>query len=244
MFLTGICLFGFGYLLNMFYITVLYHRGITHQAVILRPGVIKLLQATGIWVTGLDPKAWAVMHRLHHLHSDQVGDPHSPAQLGVWGVWGGQYRAYKHIIQKLIDKSDLEVNFVSKDIPLELSFLSFRGMSNYPYYLHALLGLLLWFFSGSFFLGLAYVLGIISHPVQGWMVNSLAHTYGKRNFETPDSSKNNFWVALLVFGEGLQNNHHAHPQRAKFSFKPTEIDLGHFLCIIAEKLGMLKIRPF
>ena len=233
-----------GYMINMFYITVLYHRGLTHGAVILSPAVLKFLEYTGVWVTGLDPKAWSTMHRLHHLHSDSKDDPHSPVHQGVFGVWVGQYKSYKNIIAKILDKTDLQINQVSNEIPIELSWISKHGFSNFPYYLHIAVGLLLVFSFGSVALGFAYVLGLLSHPVQGWMVNSLAHRYGRRNFPTNDHSKNNLFVAYFVFGEGLQNNHHAHPGRAKFSFKFPEFDAGYWMCWLAERVGLVKINRF
>jgi stearoyl-CoA desaturase (delta-9 desaturase) len=86
------CLFVFlcGYGLNMFYITVLYHRGLAHGSVTLRSWVRALVTWTGNWLTGVDPKAWSCMHRMHHLHSDTPLDPHSPAHQGLVGVALGQ----------------------------------------------------------------------------------------------------------------------------------------------------------
>src|SRR5581483_4658789 len=62
--------FAASYVLNIVYMTVFYHRGFTHGAFTMGPRLRRLVAATGSWVTGLDPKAWACMHRLHHLHSD------------------------------------------------------------------------------------------------------------------------------------------------------------------------------
>jgi len=240
-YLTAIVLFLFGYFLNMFYITVLYHRALTHRAVILGPKMTKWLSMTGIWITGLDPKAWATMHRLHHLYSDTKDDPHSPIHKGVIGVWKAQYVEYRETIKKLKDQTDSRLNEVIKDIQFDLSFISKHDWSNLPYYIHAGISVALIFFLDSYLVGIAYFLGIMSHPVQGWMVNALAHKYGSRNHETGDHSKNNFWVALFVFGEGLQNNHHAHPERANFSERISEIDMGYWMCLVASWLGLIKL---
>ncbi len=237
----ALMLFGFGYVLNMFYITVLYHRGLTHKSVILGPKMMKWLSATGIWVTGLDPKGWATMHRLHHLYSDTVKDPHSPVHQGVLGVWVGQYKGYRDTLYKLMSKNDQEINKAVSDIPFDISRISRAGLSNLPYVIHGLVALALWFLTGYFLIAAAYFFGIMGHPVQGWMVNALAHKYGGRNFETSDQSRNNFFVALFVFGEGFQNNHHALPMSAKFSVKKTEVDFGYTMCLIGEKLGLFKI---
>ncbi len=236
----AILIFLVGYLLNMFYITVLYHRGLTHNAVQIRPFMMKWLSWSGTWVTGLEPKAWACMHRLHHLHSDTEKDPHSPVQNGVMGVWLAQYYSYREVITKL-NMQDSQLSQVVKDIPFGISFLNRYSLSNLPYFLHAFIAFLLSFFSGYWVFGFAYFLGIMSHPIQGWMVNALAHRFGYRNFDTDDQSKNNLFVSFLVFGEGFQNNHHAFPARAKFSCRPYEFDFGYGLCWIAEKLGLVQI---
>lgn len=80
----------------------------------------------------------------------------------------------------------------------------------------------------------------MSHPIQGWMVNALGHSFGYRNYPTPDRSKNNLLVAWLVMGEGYQNNHHHQPSSAKFSVKWWEFDLGYYFCILAERFGVLE----
>ncbi|RYZ64872.1 MAG: hypothetical protein EOP09_15240 [Proteobacteria bacterium] len=74
------------------------------------------------------------------------------------------------------------------------------------------------------------------------MVNSFAHRYGYRNFEVGDHSQNNTMVAWLVMGEGYQNNHHAKPLSPRFSHQWYEIDLGYGMCIVAEKMRLLKMR--
>jgi len=63
-----------------------------------------------------------------------------------------------------------------------------------------------------------------------WLVNSATHMWGRRRFVTKDDSKNSWWVALLTFGEGWHNNHHAHPVSARhglawYEFDPTWIEL-------------------
>jgi len=219
-----ICLIVFlaAYLLNVFYISVLYHRGLTHGAVRLRPWMRNWVILTGNWVTGLDPKSWACMHRLHHRHSDSEKDPHSPWNFGVFGVMLGQLLGSSPVTQ-------LPVNWLNRN---KLWYL--------PYLFHASVALCLGFACHAWILGGAYWLGMMSHPVQGWMVNSFAHKYGYRNFDTDDQSRNNTLVAWLVFGEGYQNNHHAYPSSAKFSMRRFEFDGGYALCRIARFFAMIE----
>ena len=233
--------FTFGYVINMFYISVLYHRALTHKSILLGPKMMAWLGMTGGWFTGLDPKTWSCMHRLHHLHSDQKADPHSPNILGLMGVWLGQYTAYMKI-QKALLAGDEEISSVVADIPFDVGFVYRKNLSWFPYLAHAALAILFSIYFDSSLIGLGYFLGIMSHPVQGWMVNALAHRYGGRNFNSNDNSRNNHFVALFVFGEGFQNNHHHYPERANFSVKWYELDLGYVLCVLAENLGLLKIN--
>jgi stearoyl-CoA desaturase (delta-9 desaturase) len=236
---TGI--FAAAYLVNVFYITVLYHRGLTHNAIIMGPLLKKFIALTGIWVTGIDPKAWSCMHRMHHMYSDTEKDPHSPIQLGVFGVAYGQLKSYERVLVKLI-KKDRETTNLVKDIDFEVSALNRKKLWVLPYLMHILISFGLAMAFGHAIVGVAYYLGIMSHPVQGWLVNSLAHRFGYRNFEINDHSRNNFLVSLFVFGEGFQNNHHAYPHRACFSHRAFEFDMGYALCVIASWLQILKLK--
>ena len=229
------------YIINMLFISVFYHRGLTHGALKLSPMIQKLVQHTGNWFTGLDPKGWACMHRLHHEHSDTHLDPHSPTHYGIVGVLYAQLKSYKKILYKL-SKNDPATSAVVADINYGISWLNKNNLWYLPYVLHGSIGLVLALGGGWYLLGFCYFAGMMSHPVQGWMVNSFAHARGYRNFETKDDSTNNTIVAWTVMGEGFQNNHHQYPASAKFSFKWYEVDLGYGLCLISEKLGLVEIR--
>jgi stearoyl-CoA desaturase (delta-9 desaturase) len=236
--LIALVVFALGYLLNIFYITVLYHRALTHKAVALTPFSTRLVAITGSWVTGIDPKAWACMHRLHHIHSDTELDPHSPIHQGVFGVAMGQLKSYRRTLKKLMIK-DPETCRVVEDIPFDINFLNRRKLWYLPYYLHIGIGITVGMLTHQPIIGLAYFLGIMSHPIQGWLVNSLAHKFGYRNHDIPDHSRNNRLIALVVFGEGLQNNHHHSPSSACFAETSSEIDLGYWLCQLGVWSGLL-----
>ena len=74
------------------------------------------------------------------------------------------------------------------------------------------------------------------------MVNALGHRYGYRNFDTNDNSRNHTLTALLVVGEGYQNNHHESPHSANFAVKKGEIDTGYWMCLLAEKFGLVQMN--
>jgi len=239
--LLCLTVFTLTYILNAFYVSVLYHRGLTHGAVELHPFTRKLTIATGNWITGLDPKGWSTMHRLHHAASDTELDPHSPKFHNVFALMMVQLHSYNRMLNKLIRK-DPETMRTVKDLDFEVSWLNRRKLWALPYLLHATIGVVLGLTVG-WWLGAAYFFGMMTHPIQGWMVNAFAHKYGGRNFETPDDSRNNTLVAWLVFGEGYQNNHHHSPRSANFAMRGSEFDLGYVLCLAAQKIGMLRVVP-
>lgn len=228
------------YLLNILMITVGYHRGLAHKAVRLHPALRKAVIIGGNWLTGLDPKAWVVMHRLHHEHSDTPLDPHSPVNVGILGIGLEQLRNYKRVIVGLL-REEPEYTRYARDLDFPLNVLNRSGRWYLPYLLHGAVGLALGFGVG-WLLGAAWFLGMMSHPVQGGIVNSLGHAVGGRNFETSDNSRNNHLAAWLIFGEGFQNNHHRYPGSASFSYRRHEIDMGYGACVLLEKLGLATIQ--
>lgn len=236
------CLFVFvgAYLVNITYITVFYHRGLTHGAVRLSPWTKKLVAMTGNWITGLDPKGWSCMHRMHHLHSDTKKDPHSPKYFGIIGLMMAQLRSYNKVLRKL-SRNDPELTRLVSDLNFPVNWLNRKRLWYVPYLAH----IAVWIGCGLFFdawmLGYAYFLGMMSHPIQGWMVNAFGHSRGYRNYDIGDDSRNNTMVAWLVMGEGYQNNHHRFPKSPKFSVKWFELDMGYGLCLALQAVGALEI---
>lgn len=230
-----------GYLINITYITVFYHRALAHGSVVLTARMRRFVVATGIWATGLDPKAWACMHRLHHQHSDTRLDPHSPLNGGIFSVAMAQLRFYEKALRGLI-AGRKEFASVVADLEFPVNIFIRHKLWFVPYLSHLVISGLLAWLCHSWLAGFGYYLGIMSHPVQGWMVNAFGHAYGYRNFETNDNSRNNTLVAWLVMGEGFQNNHHSVPASAKFSQTWWELDLGYVLCCLLQACGLIKIQ--
>jgi stearoyl-CoA desaturase (Delta-9 desaturase) len=230
------------YTLNLLYISVFYHRGLTHRAVKLAGWVRTVVIHTGNWVTGLDPKGWCCMHRMHHTYSDTPEDPHSPVYQGVFKLMLGQLHSYNRTLVGLIRKEP-EFMSVVPDLDFEVSWLNRYKLWFVPYVAQVLVMIGIGYFFNAWLLGYCYFVGMMSHPLQGWMVNSLGHSFGYRNFATKDNSKNNLLVAWLVMGEGFQNNHHHAPNSPRFSVKWWEFDSGYVLCYVAGWFGLLKLNP-
>jgi stearoyl-CoA desaturase (delta-9 desaturase) len=238
--------FAASYSLSLCYITVFYHRGFAHGALRMPPAVRRFVAATGNWVTGIDVKAWTCMHRIHHAQSDKPGDPHSPVNVGVFGVAFTQLRSYERILVQLL-RREPETAAVVADLEFDVHWVN-RGKLGFlriwwlPYLVHAAIGFALWRESGVPLLGLAFFVGIVSHPLQGWVVNALGHSVGSRNFALPDNSRNNHPAAWLIWGEGLQNNHHAFPASARFAYRRWELDFGYLVCLLLDTVGLVTIR--
>jgi stearoyl-CoA desaturase (delta-9 desaturase) len=229
------------YLVNTATITVFYHRGLAHRGLAMKPWVERAVILGGNWITGLDPKGWVCMHRLHHAHSDTKKDPHSPVHAGIFGLLYKQLRAYKRVLIGLACREERYLSVVH-DLDFDVSWLNKRRLWYLPYLLHLAIGIAFGAVFGWWLLGACYFVGMMSHPVEGWLVNAFGHAIGGRNFDTDDNSRNNHLVAWLVVGEGFQNNHHRYPSSPRFSYRWYEIDPGYGVCWLLDKIGLVRIH--
>ncbi len=237
--IISVALFMLGYILNMFYTSVLYHRGLAHKALDISNGMRRFIFASGMWVTGIDPKGWVCMHRMHHSHSDTEEDPHTPEQCGsLWSMFRMQYLSYNKVLKGLMNEETYYTKVV-KDMEEDVHWLVRKRYWIAPHIVHVVIGIVLAFVIHPV-AGIAYILGILSHPVQGALVNYYGHKSGYRNFETNDKSTNNWIVAFLCMGEGFQNNHHHRPGSAKFKVKWWEVDFGYALCRVGKFIGIIR----
>lgn len=240
--LTGLTFFFVGYLISMTYTSVFYHRGLCHDAVKLSPFLTKLVEHTGMLITGIDPKGWVCMHRLHHEHSDTELDPHSPVHGGFWYTFIKQHKSFERVLIGLI-RGKKKYTSIVEDIPFDVHPLNRKGLWWVSLSTHLLIGTIIGLALKNPWAGIGYFLGIGGHPIQGFLINSLGHAVGYRNFpEEPDNSRNNTFAAWFVFGEGYQNNHHKYPRSAKFSVRIFEFDPGFIVVKTLSLLGLLKIN--
>ena len=194
-----------------------YHRLLTHRGYKTPKWVEYFLTVCGTLALESGPIAWVATHRIHHAHSDQEGDPHSPRDGGWWSHlgWILTGRAQQHdqavlaryVPDLLKDKFHVWLDrwFWLPQIFLGLTLLALGG---WP--------MLLW--------GVFMRVTFSWHAT--WLVNSATHMWGTRRFATRDDSRNSWWVALLTFGEGWHNNHHAYPSAARHGLAWYEIDIN------------------
>ncbi len=230
----------FLYFARMFAITGFYHRYLAHKTYKTSRWFQFLFAFLGNMSSQRGPLWWASHHRDHHRTSDEAEDIHSPRQHGFWSshmLWFSKpmnYATKKTGIKDFLRFPEL--TFLDRyDIiaPMVLGFMVFVfGMALEKYFpgLHTnAFQMLIW---GFFISTVALAHGTFT-------INSLAHVWGKRRFETTDDSRNNFWLAILTMGEGWHNNHHHYANSVRQGFYWWEIDVTYYLLWGLSKLGLV-----
>ncbi len=232
---------GFLYLLRIFAITGFYHRYFSHRTFKTSRWFQLLFGLIGTASIQRGPLWWAAHHRHHHAHSDDPEDVHSPVQHGFLWSHMGWFTAPVNFPTKIELIQDFakfpELRFLDR-FDLVISVLIGTGMFIFGASLPAELGtsgmqMLVWFFIST----------VILYHVT-YMINSLAHVYGSRRYETTDTSRNNPFLAILAFGEGWHNNHHHYPNTARQGFYWWEIDMSYYIIVALSWLGLVwDVKP-
>ncbi len=198
-----------------------YHRLHTHRSYKVPLGMEYFFAVCGALTLEGGPIFWVATHRIHHQHSDQPGDPHSPHDGGFWAHMGW-------ILFGEVNHNNTKAN--AKYAPDLAKHQFYVWLNNYHWIPLVILGLLLLAIGGLPMMLWGVCLRVVFGLHATWLVNSATHMWGKRRFATRDDSRNNWWVALITFGEGWHNNHHAHPTSARhglawYEFDPSWISL-------------------
>ena len=214
-----------------------YHRLLTHGSfATYRP--VKLFYA---WLGGISGEgsalSWVANHRKHHAFSDLEGDPHTPHDGGLW--------AHMLWLFPRHDPVALEAH-CSRWAPDLARDPGIRFLHSTFILWHFVVGVLLlgcgtalfdWRTGVSWLVwGLAVRMVYVFHVT--WLINSATHIWGYRNYETTDNSRNLWWVAILAFGEGWHNNHHAFQRMAQHGHRWWEIDTTYWVIALMERLGL------
>lgn len=210
-------------------ICVGYHRLLTHRSFKCPRFVEYTLALLGSLSIEGGPIDWTAHHRQHHQFPDQHGDPHS-ARRGFWWshvfwmFWTPTNESWREITARYVP--DLQRVYF------------YRFLGRMYVWLALALALLLYALGGWPFVlwGMFFRLAFTYHAT--WLVNSASHTFGYKNFENHDLSTNCWWVALLSYGEGWHNNHHAFPSSARHGLRPWEIDLSYLFIRALEAVGL------
>jgi fatty-acid desaturase len=198
-----------------------YHRLHTHRGFKTYKPLEYFLAICGTLTLEGGPIFWVATHRLHHQYSDETEDPHTPRVSGFWAHMGWILFGDAH------HNDTARMGRYAPDLCKDPFY---RWLTTYHWVPLTALGFTLLAIGGWGLVNWAIFLRVVVGLHATWLVNSATHLWGHRRFATKDDSRNTWWVALLTFGEGWHNNHHAHPTSARhglawYEFDPTWIAL-------------------
>ncbi len=232
-----------------------YHRLLTHRGFKCPKWFEYTLAMLGVCSFQDSPARWVLVHRLHHQHSDHQPDPHTPKVSAWWSHMGWLF----------VDNRELSTatayDRYARDLIRDPMYMWLQKGLNWVwvYFAHAVVITLAgfglgWLFTGSAVSGYwiavqVFLWGVVMRTIFTWHVtwgiNSFAHMWGYRNYETREDSRNNWLFALLTNGEGWHNNHHADPRSARHGHRWWEVDLTFATLVLLEKTGLISdlVRP-
>ena len=247
---TGVVLSIVGiYVFGTLGICLCYHRLLTHRGFVCPKWLEHSFAILGVCALQDTPARWVAIHRRHHQHADEQPDPHSPWVNFFWGHLGWlliendedmrRRSAYERYAKDILrDKFYKRVERYWFVIVIASWLLFFVG----GFVAELIMG-------GDLIAALQFgssilIWGVFVRTVLGWhiawSVNSVAHIWGYRNYETDENSRNNVFVGLISNGEGWHNNHHAHPRSARHGHKWWELDVTWLTIRLLMLLGLAK----
>jgi fatty-acid desaturase len=206
-----------------------YHRLLTHRGYQTPKWMEYLLAVCATLSLEGGPLAWVVTHRMHHQHTDRLGDPHSPHDGRWWSHAGWVIYG---------PGADADPALVAKYAPDLVKDGFYRWLNRYHWVPLTLLALGLLAVGGWSWVLWGIFLRVTVGLHATWLVNSATHMWGSRRFATRDESRNNWWVALVTGGEGWHNNHHAHPVSARHGLVWYEFDFNYYGIWLMGQLGL------
>jgi stearoyl-CoA desaturase (delta-9 desaturase) len=215
------------YLIRVWFVTAGYHCYFSHRA--FEAGrVFQLVLAIGAQASGQGSALrWAAAHRYHHANADLPTDLHSPNEHSLWYAhMGWLFRT------RYLDRAQPRANGF-------LQFPELVWLDRHPHVPPLTLAavMLLVFGWPGLFIGYALSTVLVYHAT--FAVNSLAHRFGTRPYATPDHSRNNWFVALIMLGGGWHNNHHRHPRSARHGLRWWELDVPYQVLVVLGWLGIV-----
>lgn len=187
----------------------------------------------------LNPRAYAILHRMHHAYSDTEKDPHSP-------------HFFKDVWQMTMHTKDIYLNYAKYGIEPEKPF---KG--NYPEWkwldkvsdmwairILFAIGYTLFYvkFATAWWMFALLPLHFFMGPLHGAIVNWCGHKYGYSNYDNEDHSKNTVPIDIFLMGELMQNNHHKSPNSPNFAMRKFEFDPSYYIIRVMNWLHIIQLR--
>jgi len=212
-------------------ICMTYHRLLTHRSFATRPKWLEyVLTAIGACASEGGAIGWVADHRRHHAHSDEPEDVHSPNRGFAWA----------HMLWWMTPDitSDHSSDYYARWAPDLNKDPVHRWLDKYHLLFPILTGIGLYMIGGMPWLVWGVFVRSILVLHTTWLVNSATHVWGYRSHETRDKSTNLWWVAILTYGEGWHNNHHAFQTSARHGLRWWEIDMTYLAIRAMSLVGM------
>jgi stearoyl-CoA desaturase (delta-9 desaturase) len=231
-------------------VNLCYHRLLTHRSFACPKWLEHPLAILGVCCLQDTPVRWVAVHRMHHQHSDEQTDPHSPLVNFFWGHMGwllvpnrdlARLSLYEHYSKDLL--RDPFYKNLERDV-----LWVWINLMQWVVFFAAGFGLG-WLLTGELAGGVQQGLSLLVWGVFvrtvlvwhiTWSVNSVTHRWGYQNYKTNENSRNNVIVGLLSNGEGWHNNHHAQPRAAAHGHKWWEFDLTYITIWLLAKARLAR----
>lgn len=205
---------------------LLTHRGFkTAKAFEYTLTICALLAAQGGHIS------WVSTHRIHHVGTDKPGDPHSPSDGFFWAHMGW-------VIFK--DPRLNQIATLKKYAPDLYKDPVHKWLNTFWWLPISTLALVLFLVGGFPAVAWGTFFPVTFGLHASWLVNSACHKWGKRKFSISDTSTNNWLVAILAWGEGWHNNHHARPTNPRHGIKWYQLDFSWYTIWALRKLAVIK----
>jgi stearoyl-CoA desaturase (delta-9 desaturase) len=238
-------------------INIGFHRLLTHRGFSCPRWLERSLTYLGVCCWQGSPMNWVSVHRMHHQHSDNPNDPHTPRVSFFWSHMG-----WFMIIDPRIWSMETYDRY-ARDLLRDRFFKSFERPRRWRlvhfiqwalFFVGGIVtgAILTETWEGTLQLGLSWLVwGVFVRTVAvwhiTWSINSITHIWGYRNYETRDDSKNNFLIGIISNGEGWHNNHHAQPRSASHGMRWFELDVSYmtirFLSLFGLTWDIVKPKP-
>jgi len=217
-------------------VTIYLHRHQTHRSLDLHPSISHAFRFWLWLTTGMVTREWVAIHRKHHARCETPQDPHSPQVLGISRVlWGGVFLYVREAQDRQL------VERYGRGTPDD--WIESHLYARCPYCGLTVMGLADVLAFGIGWGSLVFAIQMVWIPFwAAGVINGLGHYWGYRNYPVDDASTNLFPIGVLVGGEELHNNHHAHPTSAKLSSAWYEFDIGWMYIRLLEVLGLAKVN--
>jgi stearoyl-CoA desaturase (Delta-9 desaturase) len=216
-------------------VTLYLHRDQSHGGLLLHPALRHVFRFWLWFSSGAITREWVAVHRCHHAHADQAGDPHSPVIFGLKRVLFEGFELY----QQAAGDPQLLQNY-GRGTPDD-------WLERHVYARRAWSGIVLFVLVHLIVFGAPGIIMIAVHLAAqpffaGGVINGLGHAVGYRSFEMPSTATNLVPWGVLLGGEELHNNHHAFPRSARFAVQRWEVDVGWLFIRLFSAVGLAKVR--